>query len=64
MNGDAFGMTAAEWSFGRLDVRGWVAVACVIAALLFALAGEMWLLASGDLGPDKNLKRTDQSILY
>ena len=64
MNGDAFGTTAAEWSFGRIDVRVWVALACVVAALLFALAGEMSLRAPGDLGPDGNLKRTDRLILH
>ena len=64
MNGEAFGTTAAEWSFGRIDVRVWVAMACVIAALLCALAGERLLRASGDLGPDENLKRTDRLILY
>lgn len=64
MNGDAFDTTTAEWSSGRLDVWGWVAIACIIAAFLCALAGEMWLRASGDLGPNGNLKRTDQSSLY
>lgn len=65
MNGDAFGTTAVEWSsFGRSDVRVWVAIACIVAALLCALAGERMLRASGDLGPDENLKRTDRLILY
>jgi hypothetical protein len=64
MNGNAFGTTAAEWSFGRTDVRVWVAIACVVAALLCALAGERLLRTSGDLGPDENLKRTDRLILY
>ncbi len=64
MNGDAFGTTAAQWSFGRIDGRVWVAIACVVVALLCALAGEMLLRTSGDLGPDENLKRTDRVILY
>jgi hypothetical protein len=65
MNGDAFDTTAAEWSsFGRNDVRLWVAIACMVAALLCALAGERLLRTSSDLGPDENLKRTDRLVLY
>jgi len=64
MNNDAFGTATAEWSLDRIDVRVWVAIICLIAALLCALAGEMLLRTSDDLGPDKNLKRTDRVILY
>lgn len=64
MNSNAFDTTAAEWSVGRVNVLLWVAVACVVAALLCAFAGERLLHTSGDLGPDENLKRTDRLILY
>jgi hypothetical protein len=63
MNGDGFGTTAAE-SFGRVDVRVWVAIVCVVAALFCAFAGERLLRTSGDLGPDDNFKRTDRLILF
>jgi hypothetical protein len=64
MNGGAIGTTAAEQSFGGIDVRVWLAIACVVAALLCAVAGERLLRTSGDLGPDENLTRTDRLILY
>jgi hypothetical protein len=64
MKGDAFGTTAAEWSFGQIDARVLVAIASVITALLCAFAGERLLRTSSDLGPDQNLKRTDRIILY
>ena len=64
MNGDTFNRTAATWSLGHIDTRVWVAIACVVTALLCAFAGERLLRTSGDLGPDQNLKRTDRLILY
>jgi hypothetical protein len=64
MNDNMLYADVGQWPSSRTHPRVWIAIACVIAAILCAVAGEMALSSSGDLGPDQNLKRTDSIRLY